>query len=160
MLAVTGHGNSWFTTYSHSCKSVLRVSLQDAFYSAGSIRFLKKKLFCSLIYQIKLINNINMSIEENVNAGVGGDPYENFRSLLQQSIVFPTEYTFKFIIKAEEDKIAELKSMFANAPAKITENSSSTGKYKSFTVQVLVQDEEEVIAYYKEVSKINSVIML
>jgi putative lipoic acid-binding regulatory protein len=101
-----------------------------------------------------------MSMEENVNAGLSGDPYENFRSLLQQSIVFPTEYTFKFIIKAEEDKIAELKSMFASARAKITENSSSTGKYKSFTVLVFVQDEEEVIAYYKEVSKINSVIML
>lgn len=97
---------------------------------------------------------------ENANAGLSEDPYENFRSLLQQSMVFPTEYTFKFIIKADEDKIAELKAMFANAPAIITENNSATGKYKSFTVQVQVQNEEEVIAYYKEVSTINSVIML
>ncbi|MEV4883980.1 DUF493 domain-containing protein [Chitinophaga ginsengisegetis] len=101
-----------------------------------------------------------MSTGENVNAGLGGDPYENFRSLLQQSIVFPTEYTFKFIIKADEDKITELKSMFADVSARITETSSSGGKYKSFTVQVPVQDEEEVISYYKEVSKIDSVIML
>ncbi|MEI3797162.1 hypothetical protein SAMN05660461_1073 [Chitinophaga ginsengisegetis] len=101
-----------------------------------------------------------MSTGENVNASLGGDPYENFRSLLQQSIVFPTEYTFKFIIKADEDKIAELKSMFADVSARITETSSSGGKYKSFTVQVPVQDEEEVISYYKEVSKIDSVIML
>lgn len=97
---------------------------------------------------------------ENVNASLSGDPYENFRSLLQQSITFPTEYTFKFIIKADEDKIAALKLMFADARANITETNSSGGKYKSFTVQVLVQDEEEVIAYYKEVSKIDSVIML
>ncbi|MDR6568214.1 DUF493 domain-containing protein [Chitinophaga sp. CC14] len=101
-----------------------------------------------------------MSTGENVNASLGGDPYENFRSLLQQSIVFPTEYTFKFIIKADEDKIAELKSMFADVSARITETNSSGGKYKSFTVQVPVQDEEEVISYYKEVSKIDSVIML
>lgn len=101
-----------------------------------------------------------MSTGENVNASLGGDPYENFRSLLQQSIVFPTEYTFKFIIKADEDKITELKSMFADVSARITETSSSGGKYKSFTVQVPVQDEEEVISYYKEVSKIDSVIML
>ena len=100
-----------------------------------------------------------MSIEENLNASLNGDPYENFSTLLQQSIVFPTEYTFKFIIKAEEeDKITELKSMFAGAT--ITETSSSGGKYKSFTVLVFVQNEEEVISYYKEVSKINSVIML
>ena len=102
-----------------------------------------------------------MSIDENENAGLSADPYENFRSLLQQSVVFPTEYTFKFIIKAdEEDKIAALKSMFAEANARMTETSSSGGKYKSFTVLVFVQNEEEVISYYKEVSKINSVIML
>jgi putative lipoic acid-binding regulatory protein len=101
-----------------------------------------------------------MSTSENVNAGLSGDPYENFRSLLQQSIVFPAEYTFKFIIKADEDKIAELKSRFADARAGISETNSSGGKYKSFTVQVFVQDEEEVISYYKEVSKIDSVIML
>ncbi|MEZ2444573.1 DUF493 domain-containing protein [Chitinophaga sp. RCC_12] len=101
-----------------------------------------------------------MSTGENVNASLGGDPYENFRSLLQQSIVFPSEYTFKFIIKADEGKIAELKSMFADVSAKITETNSSGGKYKSFTVQVPVQNEEEVISYYKEVSKIDSVIML
>ena len=101
-----------------------------------------------------------MSIGENVNANQSGDPYENFRSLLQQSIVFPTEYTFKFIIKAEEAKITELKAMFADVAAKITETNSSGGKYKSFTVLVPVQNEEEVITYYKQVSTIDSVIML
>ncbi|NLR82351.1 DUF493 domain-containing protein [Chitinophaga eiseniae] len=101
-----------------------------------------------------------MSIDENKNASLNGDPYENFRSLLQQSIVFPTEYTFKFIIKAEADKITALKSMFEGSGARLTEASSSGGKYKSFTVQVQVQDEEEVISYYKEVSRIDSVIML
>lgn len=101
-----------------------------------------------------------MSTGENANASLNGDPYKNFRSLLQQSIVFPAEYTFKFIIKAEVDKIADLKLMFADARASITEASSSGGKYKSFTVQVFVQDEEEVIAYYKKVSTIDSVIML
>ncbi|MGO4292053.1 DUF493 family protein [Chitinophaga sp. RAB17] len=101
-----------------------------------------------------------MSTGENGNANFSGDPYENFRSLLQQSIVFPTEYTFKFIIKADEEKIAELMAMFADVQAKITTTESSGGKYKSFTVVVPVKDEEEVISYYKEVSTINSVIML
>lgn len=101
-----------------------------------------------------------MSTGENGNANLSGDPYENFRSLLQQSIVFPSEYTFKFIIKADEDKMAELMAMFADVQAKITTTESSGGKYRSFTVVVPVKDEEEVISYYKEVSTINSVIML
>ncbi len=101
-----------------------------------------------------------MSINEDLNAEFGTDPYEKFRSLLQQSLVFPTEYTFKFIIKADEDKSAELKAIFAPTNATITVTNSSTGKYKSFTVRVNVADEEEVIKYYKEVSKIDSVIML
>ncbi|MCW3467012.1 DUF493 domain-containing protein [Chitinophaga nivalis] len=102
-----------------------------------------------------------MSIGENANAGLNGDPYENLRSLLQQSIVFPTDYTFKFIIKAaEEGKIADLKSLFTGTGARITETGSSGGKYKSFTVVAPVRDEEEVISYYKEVSKIDAVIML
>lgn len=101
-----------------------------------------------------------MAIEENRDASLGGDPYENFRALLQQSIIFPTTYTFKFIIKAEEEKIIGLKAVFADTDAKITATNSSTGKYSSFTVNILVQDEEEVINYYKEVSKIDSVIML
>ncbi|GEP88785.1 hypothetical protein SAMN05660909_01256 [Chitinophaga terrae (ex Kim and Jung 2007)] len=101
-----------------------------------------------------------MAIEENRDANLSGDPYENFRALLQQSVVFPTTYTFKFIVKAEEEKIIELESIFVGTPAKITVTNSSTGKYRSFTVKVQVQDEEEVINYYKEVSKIDSVIML
>ncbi|MBV8251541.1 MAG: DUF493 domain-containing protein [Chitinophaga sp.] len=101
-----------------------------------------------------------MSINEDLNAGYGTDPYEKFRSLLQQSLVFPTEYTFKFIIKADADKSAELKSIFAHTNANISVTNSATGKYKSFTVRVQVADEEEVIGYYKEVSKIESVIML
>ncbi|MGN7818670.1 HP0495 family protein [Chitinophaga sp. 22536] len=101
-----------------------------------------------------------MAIEENRDANLSGDPYENFRALLQQSIVSPTIYTFKFIVKAEEEKIAALKSVFAGTPAEITAINSSNGKYRSFTIKLLVQNEEEVISYYKEVSKIDSVIML
>ncbi|RFS26667.1 DUF493 domain-containing protein [Chitinophaga silvatica] len=101
-----------------------------------------------------------MSIEERMDNSGGQDPYENFRVLLQQSIKFPSKYTFKFIIQADEAKIEMLNSIFVNKGANITANNSSTGKYKSFTVEIRVKDEEEVIGYYKEVSKIDSVIML
>ncbi|NML38339.1 DUF493 domain-containing protein [Chitinophaga sp. G-6-1-13] len=102
-----------------------------------------------------------MAIEVNRDANLSGDPYENFRALLQQSLVYPTTYTFKFIVKAaEEEKIAELESVFAGASAMITAINSSNGKYRSFTIKTQVQDEEEVINYYKEVSKIDAVIML
>ena len=101
-----------------------------------------------------------MSIEENTNASINGDPYANFRALLQQSVKFPTTYTFKFIIKTDDNKSKELKAIFEDKEAHITSTHSSGGKYKSYTVKVQVKDEEEVINYYKEVSKIDTVIML
>ncbi|NIG55978.1 DUF493 family protein [Chitinophaga sp. Cy-1792] len=101
-----------------------------------------------------------MTIDENLNANLNEDPYQNLRSLLQQSLTFPTTYVFKFIVKAEEDKEAALKAVFAHKKNTITTTDSSGGKYKSFTVNAHVQNEEEIIEYYKEVSKIESVIML
>ncbi|MEC5143604.1 DUF493 domain-containing protein [Chitinophaga sp. 212800010-3] len=99
-------------------------------------------------------------MSKHSNTDSGTDPYDKFRLLLRQSLVFPTEYIYKFIVKSDKDKTTELKQIFANTDAKISETSSSTGKYKSFTVRIYVQDEEEIIGYYKEVSEIDAVIML
>ncbi|MBV7532522.1 DUF493 domain-containing protein [Chitinophaga sp. sic0106] len=100
-----------------------------------------------------------MSTNAN-NANTGADPYENFRTLLQKNVSFPCNYTFKFIVKVDDQKHDQVLAVFAGTDAQITENNSSQGKYRSFSVVVPVKDEEEVITFYKEVSKIESVIML
>jgi len=100
-----------------------------------------------------------MSTNAN-NANAGTDPYENFRALLQKNVSFPCHYTFKFIVKTDQEKFDQICAVFAGADAQISENNSSQGKYKSISVVVKVEHEEEVIDYYKEVSKIESVMML
>ncbi|TDS15790.1 DUF493 domain-containing protein [Sphingobacterium paludis] len=88
------------------------------------------------------------------------DFYDNFRVKLNTVEQFPSLYTFKFIVKAEAEKLDEVKSIFTHPSTKFAEKESSGGKYKSITVETFVNTAEDVIDYYKNVSKIESVIML
>ena len=82
------------------------------------------------------------------------DFYDNFREK------FPLMYTFKFIVKADTNAQEEVKELFTHGSTKFSDKTSSGGKYTSITVETFVNNAEEVIDYYKKVSKIKSVIML
>ncbi len=88
------------------------------------------------------------------------DFYDNFRVKLNTVEQFPSLYTFKFIVKADAEKLDKVKSIFIHSSTKFTEKESSGGKYKSITVETFVNTAEDVIDYYKSVSKVESVIML
>jgi len=88
------------------------------------------------------------------------DFYDNFRAKLNSVEQFPSIYTFKFIVKAESNAQEEVKQIFTHDSTKFSEKKSSGGKYTSITVETFVNDAENVIDYYKKVSKIESVIML
>ena len=104
------------------------------------------------------LNNINVQdFPDNNNEG---DFYTNFRQKLNEVEQFPSAYTFKFIVKADAEKIEQVKSVFTSPDAQFTEKESSGGKYKSISVALTVKDAEDVIQYYKQVSEIESVIML
>lgn len=106
----------------------------------------------------ELNNNINIQdIEDGNNQQ---DFYTNFKEKLIAVEQFPSLYKFKFIVKADLDKIEQVKQVFTHASSKYAEKESSGGKYKSITVETFVNNADEVIDYYKEVSKIESVIML
>lgn len=106
----------------------------------------------------ELNNNIN--IEDIQDGDNNKDFYTNFREKLIAVEKFPSLYKFKFIVKADLKKIAQVKQVFTHASTKYAEKESSGGKYKSITVETFVNNADEVIDYYKEVSKIESVIML
>lgn len=103
-------------------------------------------------------NNINL--QDVPDDGKGNDFYTNFRTKLNEVEQFPTVYTFKFIIEASEEKINQVKEIFKDTSAKFSEKESSKGKYKSLTVEVYVQSADQIIDFYKQVSTIESVIML
>lgn len=86
--------------------------------------------------------------------------YNNFRVKLNAVEQFPSLYTFKFIVKAGGSAQEEVKEIFTHDSSKFSEKESSGGKYRSITVETFVNSAEDVINYYKKVSKINSVIML
>ncbi len=88
------------------------------------------------------------------------DFYDNFRVKLNSVEQFPSIYTFKFIVKADSNAQEDVKQLFTHDSTKFSEKESSGGKYKSITVETFVNNAEDVIDYYKKVSRIESVMML
>lgn len=88
------------------------------------------------------------------------DFYDNFREKLNAVEQFPSVYTFKFIVKGKSHAQEAVKQVFTHNSTKFSEKASSGGKYTSITIETFVNNAEEVIDYYKKVSKIESVIML
>ncbi|MFD1768583.1 DUF493 family protein [Sphingobacterium suaedae] len=105
-------------------------------------------------------SNIHMQDLPDNEGSSATDFYDNFRVKLNSVEQFPSMYTFKFIIKADEEKLTQVKGVFTHPSSKFSEKESSGGKYRSITVETFVNHAEDVIDYYKKVSKIESVIML
>jgi len=88
------------------------------------------------------------------------DFYKSFKEKLIDVEQFPTLYTFKFIVKADSDKVDRVKAIFQHASTKFSEKNSSGGKYLSITVETYVNTADDVIDYYKKVAEIPEVMML
>lgn len=87
------------------------------------------------------------------------DQYNKLRELLNQGASWPMVYMFKFIIPADNHKIALIESKFSDE-AVIAHKESSNGKYFSITVKEVMLDSEAIIAKYKDVSSIEGVMIL
>jgi len=86
--------------------------------------------------------------------------YKKLKSNLEETTKFPSKYMFKFIIPSDEAKSEQIKVIFNYMGAVINTKPSKTGKYKSLTVLVTMQNADEIIKKYKEVSKVEGVISL
>ena len=86
--------------------------------------------------------------------------YNKLRKQLQETHTWPCKYLFKFIIPADLEKFAEIEKVYDNTDALITTRDSSKGKYTGVTVKVTMQNPDEVIKRYKEVSKIKGIVSL
>ena len=103
------------------------------------------------------LNNINI---QDINDGNNGDFYSNFKNKLNEVEQFPTIYTFKFILPAESNKIADAEKIFEHPSTKINVKDSKTGKYNSLTIETFVNSADEVIEYYKKVSQLDEKIIM
>lgn len=72
---------------------------------------------------------------------------------------FPSLYMFKFIVPADNRKLALLENIFGSE-ASLQQKSSSGGKYISITAKQIVMSVEEIVNIYRKANEIEGVIWL
>ena len=78
---------------------------------------------------------------------------------LNETTEWPSVYMFKFIIPADNKKIALVEAMFGSE-AQILTKASSGGKYISITIKVVMLNAIEIIDKYRNAAKIEGLIAL
>ena len=86
--------------------------------------------------------------------------YSRLREQLLDNTSWPSNYLYKFIVPTDEEKIAQINSIFDNTGAVIESKKSKKGTYTSISITVNMSDPDAVIAKYKEVSSVEGVISL
>jgi putative lipoic acid-binding regulatory protein len=87
---------------------------------------------------------------------------EQFKSLYDKLLKeknWPQVYMFKFIITADNKKMALVEAKFSDE-AIISQKESSGGKYMSITVKEVMLSPEAVIEKYREMSTIEGVMSI
>ena len=87
------------------------------------------------------------------------EQFENLKAQLNKEKNWPIVYMFKFIIPADNRKIALVESKFSDE-ALITQKESSTGKYISITIKEVMLDADAIIEKYKEMKGIDGLMAL
>ena len=85
--------------------------------------------------------------------------YASLKTKLEDVHSYPTMYMFKFIVPSLSNKVEQVSDLFGKE-ANITSRQSSKGKFTSLTVKLVMLSSDEIIQKYKEVAKIEGVMML
>ncbi len=85
--------------------------------------------------------------------------FDKLREQLNKEVNWPTIYMFKFIVPADNRKIALVEAKFSDE-AIVTQKQSSNGKYISITVKEAMLTAESIIEKYKEMEGIEGLISL
>ncbi len=85
---------------------------------------------------------------------------ERVKKALDQTHEWPSIFMFKFIVPSDNEKIAEVESLFNSNTAEIRMNESRNGKYTSVTAREVMTDSISVLDIYKKASKIEGLIAL
>ena len=85
--------------------------------------------------------------------------FDSLKEKLEQ-MTFPSLYLFKFIVKSDLKKIAQIESLFHSERAEIRLQESSKGAFVSISVKEVMLSAEEIIDIYVKSSKIEGVIAL
>ena len=87
--------------------------------------------------------------------------YNNLKEKLKDTSVWPSEYVYKVIIKSDPVKINTIECIFDNMGAVIKTIPSKNGNYTSVSINVVMNNPDDVIKKYKEVgNQVKEVISL
>ncbi|MCE9538236.1 MAG: DUF493 family protein [Bacteroidetes bacterium] len=87
------------------------------------------------------------------------EQFEKLRELLNKENNWPMVYMFKFIVPADNKKIALVEAKFSDE-AIILHKESTTGKYFSITVKEVMLNADSIISKYKEMEGIEGLMAL
>jgi uncharacterized protein len=87
------------------------------------------------------------------------EQFDKLREVLEKENNWPVVYMFKFIIPADNHKIALIEAKFSDE-AIISHKASSSGKYFSITVKEAMLNADSIIEKYKEMKGIEGLISL
>lgn len=86
--------------------------------------------------------------------------YARLKEQLLENTSWPSNYLYKFILPTDEERIGQIKDIFNMSGAVIESKKSKKGTYTSVSITVHLNNPDEVIAKYKEVSSVEGVISL
>ncbi|GER59350.1 DUF493 family protein [Patiriisocius marinus] len=86
--------------------------------------------------------------------------YVRLLEQLRGDTTWPAPYLYKFIVPADNQKIADIEAIFDETGAAITTRDSSKGTFTSVSIKVTMDTPEKVVEKYKQVSSIEGVISL
>ena len=87
------------------------------------------------------------------------DKFRELRNKLDETQSYPSVYMFKFIMDADNRKIAMVENLFSEN-AEIRTKESGKGNYISITVQEVMMSTDEIIKIYERASEIKGVMFL
>lgn len=88
------------------------------------------------------------------------EKYQKLLVQLTEGFDWPSVYMFKFIVPADNTKIAQVESLFDAHQAEISIRSSKKGNFVSITAKELMISPEKVIERYLEAEEIQGLISL
>lgn len=87
------------------------------------------------------------------------DFFKGLKQKLDNQCDWPHVYMFKFIIPADNHKLALVEALFG-AEAEITTRQSSTNKFISITAKEMMFNSDDIINIYKKATEIEGIMSL
>lgn len=86
--------------------------------------------------------------------------YEQLRKQLDELENWPTVYMFKFIVPADNQKVAQVEALFDTEQSQVSMRTSKNGNFVAVTAKELMVNAEAVINRYKDAEGIEGLMSL